>query len=91
MNKSGTLITSVLLTFGIAAAAMAADSPQAVATTPATTQPPGPPTVGPKEDQRAIDTSPPKTSGKHTTHKHKKAHKPATPAPTTTPAPATNK
>jgi hypothetical protein len=74
MNKSGTLITSALLTFGIAAAAMAAD-----------TQPPGAPTVGPKEDQRAVDTSPPK-SAKHTTstHKHKKKQKPATPAPTTT-------
>jgi hypothetical protein len=72
MNKSGTLITSALLTFGIAAAAMAAD-----------TQPPGPPTVGPKEDQRAVDTSPPK-SAKSTTHKHKKKQKPATPAPTTT-------
>jgi hypothetical protein len=31
MNKSGTLITSALLTFGIAAAAMAADMPKAAA------------------------------------------------------------
>jgi hypothetical protein len=74
MNKSGTLIISALLTFGIAAAAMAAD-----------TQPPGPPTVGPKEDQRAVDTSPPKSAKSTTsTHKHKKKQKPATPAPTTT-------
>jgi hypothetical protein len=73
MNKSGTLITSALLTFGIAAAAMAAD-----------TQPPAP-TVGPKEDQRAVDTSPPKSAKSTTsTHKHKKKQKPATPAPTTT-------
>ena len=83
MNKSGTLITSALLTFGIAAAAMAANSPKATATMVAdTTQAPGAPTIGPKEDQRAIDTAPPKSS----THKHKKKHKhkPATPAPTTT-------
>jgi hypothetical protein len=31
MNKSGTLITSALLTFGLAAAAMAADMPKAAA------------------------------------------------------------
>ena len=31
MNKSGTLITSALLTFGIAAAAMAADMPKSAA------------------------------------------------------------
>jgi hypothetical protein len=77
MNKSGTLITSALLTFGIAAAAMAAD-----------TQPPGmtPTTVGPKGDQRAVDTAPPKNAGKPTTstHKHKKKHKVATPAPAPT-------
>ena len=80
MNKSGTLITSALLIFGITAAAMAANSPNATTTTAADTPPP---TVGPKEDQRAIDTSPPK-SGKPTTHKHKKKHKPAIPAPSTT-------
>jgi hypothetical protein len=86
MNKSGTLITSALLTFGIAAAAMAANSPKATAMMAADTQPPGAPTIGPKEDQRAIDTAPPKSAGKPTTstHKHKKKHKPATPAPTTT-------
>jgi hypothetical protein len=84
MNKSGTLITSALLTFGIAAAAMAANSTKATAIMAAdTTQAPGAPTIGPKEDQRAIDTAPPKSSS----HKHKKKHKhhkPATPAPTTT-------
>jgi hypothetical protein len=84
MNKSGTLITSALLTFGIVAAAMAANSPMATATMAADTQPPAGPTIGPKEDQRAIDTAPPKNAGKSTTHKHKKKHKPATPAPTTT-------
>jgi hypothetical protein len=103
MNKSGTLITSALLTFGIAAAAMAANSPQATATmaadttqapsapttthapsAPTTTQAPSAPTIGPKEDQRAIDTAPPKSAGKSTTHKHKKKHKPVTPAPKTT-------
>jgi hypothetical protein len=80
MNKSGTLITSALLTFGIAAAAMAANSPKATATMAADTPAAGAPVIGPKEDQRAVDTAPPK---KHT-HKHKKTHKPATPAPTTT-------
>jgi hypothetical protein len=86
MNKSGILITSALLTFGIAAAAMATNSPKATATMAADTQPPAAPTIGPKEDQRAIDTAPPKSAGKPTTstHKHKKKHKPATPAPTTT-------
>jgi hypothetical protein len=102
MNKSGILITSALLTFGIAAAAMADTPPKATATMPADTMgaedkrtvvPPGPPTVGPKEDQRAVNTSPPKSTGKSTTHKHKKSHKPATPAATTTatPAPTTTK
>jgi len=82
MSKSGTLITSALLSFGIAAAAMAADTPKAADTYTG----PAAPTVGPKEDQRAVDTSPPKSAGKPTTstHKHKKTHKPATPAPTTT-------
>ena len=82
MNKSGTLITSALLSFGIAAAAMAADTPKPTDTYTG----PAAPTVGPKEDQRAVDTSPPKSAGKPTTstHKHKKTHKPATPAPTTT-------
>lgn len=85
MNKSGTLITSALLTFGIAAAAMAADSQKATATTAAATPANGAtpaPTIGPKEDQRAIDTSPPKSA--KSTHKHKKTHKPATPAPPAT-------
>jgi hypothetical protein len=93
MNKSGILITSALLTFGIAAAAMADTPPKATATVPADAQPPGPPTIGPKQDQRAVNTSPPKSAGKSTTHKHKKSHKPATPAPTTmaTPAPTTTK
>jgi hypothetical protein len=83
MNKSGTLITSALLTFGIAAAAMAANSPKATATMAADTPAagaPATPVIGPKEDQRAVDTAPPKKP----THKHKKTHKPATPAPTTT-------
>jgi hypothetical protein len=97
MNKSGTLIASALLTFGIAAAAMAADPPQAPAPMPANSppapapkpadaQPPGAPTVGPKEDQRAVDTAPPTNTGKPatTTHKHKKKPKPVTPVPTTT-------
>jgi hypothetical protein len=82
MNKSGTLITSALLTFGIAAAAMAANSPKATATMAADTPAGGAPVIGPKEDQRAVNTAPPK---KHThKHKHKKMHKPATAAPTTT-------
>jgi hypothetical protein len=93
MNKSGTLITSALLTFGIAAVAMAANSPQAPSaptttqapSAPTTTQAPSAPTIGPKEDQRAVDIAPPKSAGKPTsTHKHKKKHKPAIPAPTTT-------
>ncbi len=87
MNKSGTLITSALLTFGIAAIAMAANSPNATTTTAAVTYTgSAAPTIGPKEDQRAVDTSPPKNAGKPTTsiHTHKKTHKPATPAPTTT-------
>lgn len=87
MNKSGTLITSALLTFGIAATAMAANSPISTTTTAADTYTgPAAPTIGPKEDQRAVDTSPPKSAGKPTTstHKHKKTQKPATPAPTTT-------
>jgi hypothetical protein len=85
MNKSGTLITSALLTIGIAAAAMAANSPKATATMAAdTTQAPGAPTIGPPEDQRAVNTAPPKNAGKPTTHKHKKKHKAVTPAPTTT-------
>jgi hypothetical protein len=89
MNKSGTLITSALLTFGIAAAAIAADSPNSTASiaanTPANGANPAPP-VGPKEDQRAVDTSPPKSAGKPSTstHKHKKSNKPVIPAPTTT-------
>jgi len=73
MNKTGTLLTTALLTLGIAAAAMAADPSR-----------PDAPTIGPKEDQRAVDTSPPASAGKSTTgHKHKKKHKPATPAPAT--------
>lgn len=87
MNKSGTLITSALLTFGIVTAATAADPPKApVAVGADTTQAPGAPTIGPPEDQRAVNTAPPKKAGKSTTHKHKKKHnhKPAAPAPTTT-------
>jgi len=87
MNKSGTLITSALLTFGIAATAMAANSPDATTTTAAATYTgPAASTIGPKEDQRAVDTSPPKSAGKPTTstHAHKRTHRPATPAPTTT-------
>ena len=89
MNKSRSLITSALLTFGIAASAMAADSPNATATMAADTYTgPAAPTIGPKEDQRAVDTSPPKSAGKPATsthkHKNKNTHKPATPAPTTT-------
>jgi hypothetical protein len=76
MNKSGTLIIIALLTFGIAAAAMAADTPANDVVTPTN--------VGPKQDQRAVNTEPPKNAGKPATHKHKKKHKPVTPAPTTT-------
>ena len=89
MNKSGILITAALLTFGIAAAAMAVDSPQATATTatdtPANGANPTPP-IGPPADQRAIDTSPPKVATKPTpsAHKHKKANKPVIPAPAPT-------
>jgi hypothetical protein len=62
MNKSGTLITSALLTFGLAAAAMAADMPKAAAPmaadAPATSAP-------------AADTA--KPAKKHSSKKKKKA------------------
>jgi hypothetical protein len=67
MNKSGTLITSALLTFGLAAAAMAADMPKAAAPmaadAPATSAP-------------AADTA--KPAKKHSKKKKKAAAAPAT-------------
>jgi hypothetical protein len=68
MNKSGTLITSALLTFGIAAAAMAADMPKAAAPMAADTPAAGAP---------AADTSKP-AAKKH--KKHKKAASTTAPA-----------
>ena len=85
MNKYGASITLALLILGVAAAAMAADSPGATTTmvvdTPAAGANPAPP-IGPKEDQRAIDTSPPNGAGKPTssTLGHKKSAKHATTA-----------
>jgi hypothetical protein len=70
MNKSGTLITSALLTFGIAAAAMAADMPKAAAPMAAD---------APAAAAPAADASKPATKKK--THKKKKA---AAAAPATT-------
>jgi hypothetical protein len=77
MNRSRTLIATALFALGFAAAAVAAD-----------TQPPAGPTVGPKEDQRAVNTAPPKSAGKHTTLKHKKTHQPAKVAPMSAPTAA---
>jgi hypothetical protein len=79
MNKFPVFIASAVLLLGIGAAAIADTSPQASTTTKA----PAAPTIGPKEDQRAIDTSPRDKAGKPTasTHKHAKKHKPATSAP----------
>lgn len=75
MTRFRTLTASALFAFGIIATALAAD-----------TQPPAGPTVGPKEDQRAVNTAPPKGAGNHTTHKHKKTHKAAAPAAPAAPA-----
>ena len=66
MNKSGTLITSALLTFGLAAAAMAADMPKAAA--PMAADAPA----------AAAPADAPKTAKKHTSKKKKKAAAPAT-------------
>jgi hypothetical protein len=65
MNKSGTLITTALLTFGLAAAAMSADMPKTAAPMAADTPAAGTATETPK---------PAKKSHK----KHKKAPAPAT-------------
>ena len=64
MNKSGSLIVSAVLTFGIAAAAMAADAPKVVASTSAD---------APAAAMTVADA--PKRSHKH--RKHKKAAAPA--------------
>jgi len=68
MNKSGTLITSALLTFGIAAAAMAADMPKAAAPMAAD---------APAAAAPAADAAKPATKKKGS-KKHKKAAAPAT-------------
>jgi hypothetical protein len=68
MKKSATLITTALLTFGFAAASMAADMPKTAAPMAADTATPAPTT-----------TTKTKTA-KHTSKKHKKA----APAPATT-------
>jgi hypothetical protein len=65
MNKSGTLISSALLTFGIAAAAMAADMPKAAAPMAAD---------APAAAAPAADAAKPAT---HKKKKHKKAAAPA--------------
>jgi hypothetical protein len=70
MNKSGSLITSAILAFGIAAAAMAADMPKTAAPMAADAPAAGAPA--------STSTKPAK---KHSSSKKKKA---ATPAPTTT-------
>jgi len=66
MNKSGTLITSALLTFGLAAA-MAADMPKAAA--PMAADAPG---------AAAPATDAPKPAKKHSKKKKKAAAAPAT-------------
>ncbi len=66
MNKSGTLITSALLTLGIAAAAMAADMPKAAAPMAAD---------APATSAGTTDTAKP-------AKKHKKKKKAAAPATT---------
>jgi len=70
MNKTGTLITSALLSFGIAAAAMAADAPKAGDTPAASSAP---------------STSSGKSSSKSSSHKHSshKKKSSSTAAPTT--------
>ena len=55
MNKSGTLITSALLTFGIAAGAMAADMPKTAAPMAADTPACGRPRPDPVDEQRKVD------------------------------------
>src|ERR1700704_5769120 len=74
MNKSGTLITSALLTFGLAAAAMAADLPKSAAPMAADT--PAAPAAAPAADASKKPTTAAKKKGK-------KAKKTTTPAPTT--------
>jgi len=69
MNKTGTLITSALLSFGIAAAAMAADAPKA-GDTPAASSAPS--TTSGKSSKSS--------SHKHSSHKKKSS---STAAPTT--------
>jgi hypothetical protein len=63
MNKSGTLITSALLTLGLAASAMAADMPKTAAPMSA-------------DSPAASSTDSPKPAKKH--KKHKKAPAPST-------------
>jgi len=67
MNKSGTLITSALLTFGLAAAAMAADMPKAAAPMAAD----APAAAAPATDAQ-------KPAKKHSKKKKKAAAAPAT-------------
>jgi hypothetical protein len=67
MNKSGTLITSALLTFGLAAAAMAADMPKAAA-----------PMSADAPAAAAPATDAPKPAKKHSKKKKKAAAAPAT-------------
>ena len=67
MNKSGTLITSALLSLGLAAAAMAADMPKTAAPMAAD----APATAAPATDA-------PKPAKKHSKKKKKAAAAPAT-------------
>jgi hypothetical protein len=70
MNKSGTLITSALLTFGLAAGSMAADLPKSAVTIGADT-----PAAGTSD---APKTTTPKKKAKSTSKKKKAAAAPAT-------------
>ena len=69
MNKSGTLLTSALLTLGLAAGAMAADMPKNTA---------------PMAADSPAATSSADTTKPTTTKKHSKKKKKAAPAPSTT-------
>ena len=66
MNKSGTLIASALLTLGLAAGAMAADTPNA-----------GAPTATETPSSSTMPTDPAKHTKKHKSKK-KKASAPST-------------
>jgi len=67
MNKSGTLITSALLTLGLAAGAMAADMPKSAA-----------PMSADAPAASGTSTDAPKTTKKHSKKKKKAAAPPTT-------------